>query len=76
MKPQVADHSHDFELSPNCSLCGLHASVVEGGALSPEAITRKLREGHTITFQPPPVVEVLADAVAQYVEQIEGSNDG
>ncbi len=49
----MGEHIHDFEFGPNCSLCGLHASVIEGGSLSPEAITRKLREGYTISFLPP-----------------------
>ena len=47
---------HAFiEGEANCAICGLHASVVEGGALSPEAITAKLREGLAVNIGPMPI---------------------
>lgn len=41
-------HEHQFSAGPNCSVCGLHAAVVEGGSLSPEVITKVLAEGGSI----------------------------
>lgn len=39
---------HDFTNSVTCSRCGLHASVVEGGALAPHEITKKLLACQTV----------------------------
>lgn len=46
----MSEHEHDFAFGPNCTVCGLHASVVEGGVLSPEVITQKLKAGWMVTW--------------------------
>lgn len=52
-KDRGEEHRHDFSDGPNCSTCGLHASVVEGGALSPAAITKRLAEGDSVSIPNP-----------------------
>lgn len=37
----------------------LHPSVIDGGSLSPENITRKLAEGYSIRIDPPPEPKTL-----------------